>query len=369
MHLLRLVFMALVFSSCLNKGGGSSDVIIEGNTTGIPDGKLYLVDARKWKTVIDSANCKNGRFIFRINTDSSFVPVAAAIHYWKKDDTIRPIRLQFRNHTLADSLQSLRDIFFLEKGEIFITGHQGASPHLRIEAGKETALLFKYQHTDIGWMGYKDTAERNRKMLLLKAAISKNPTSFFLLQSIFDAKELYSKSELQQLLSMFNQTTKHSAAGRRFDNYMRLRPDDGAAYPRLSFFSSQGGFRSIIDTAATLNVLVFWASWCRPCLQEIPQLDAVYREFNNKPVRFKSISIDTDKGAWERAVQYYRMGWPQLFVGSAEIEKVENIFNFTTIPFLVITDSRGREVARFADYDENAKEKIRAVINSKLSTP
>jgi thiol-disulfide isomerase/thioredoxin len=341
-------------------------IIITGNVTGVPDGVLYLAAAGTWRTAIDSTQCKDGKFVFRLKTDSSFFPYPATIYYWRKEDPAKPVRLQFRNHTLPDSLESLRDIFYLEKGETIITGRQGTAPHLRITGGKETELLFSYQHIDIGWMGYRDTAKRKSKLQLLRQAIKENPGSYFLLQSIYDAKELYSKKELVGLKGVFNKAVFNSSAGKRYNDYLVLRPDDGVPFPYLSFLSSGGKNVRLVDTIARVNILVFWASWCGPCIKEIPQLNAIYKKYKSSSVSMKSISIDTDKAAWEKAILMHRMGWPQLFIGKNDIEKVQHIFSFTTIPFMVITDSRGVEIKRLADYDEGGKEKIGAVIEAAL---
>ena len=366
MKLLRLIILLILFSSCNNPKDDKGAIVIQGNVTGVPDGVLFLAAAGKWRTAIDSAECKDGKFVFRLKTDSTFYPYPAAIYYWKKEDPAKPVRLQFRNHRLPDSLQTLRDIFYLEKGEIIITGRQGTAPHLRIAAGKETELLFNYQHIDIGWMGYKDTAERKSRLQLLRQAIKENPGSYFLLQSIYDAKELYSKNELVELKDLFHRALVNSAYGRRFSDYLQIRPDDGVPISNLSFLSSEGKIVPLVDTAAQLNILVFWASWCGPCIKEIPQLNAIYKKYKSSAVSMKSISIDTDKAAWENAILLHRMSWPQLFIGKNDIERVQHIFSFTTIPFMVITDGRGVEIKRFADYDESGEEKIGAAIESAL---
>ncbi len=40
----------------------TEELIIKGNVSGVPDGKIYLVESRKWKTPLDSTNIKDGHF-------------------------------------------------------------------------------------------------------------------------------------------------------------------------------------------------------------------------------------------------------------------------------------------------------------------
>jgi len=43
-----------------------------------------------------------------------------------------------------------------------------------------------------------------------------------------------------------------------------------------------------------LIVLNVWATWCQPCVEEIPELNAIKKQFNDKSIDFLSLSIDTD---------------------------------------------------------------------------
>lgn len=358
--LLAPVLFFLLFSCAVRPG--RPDILIEGTARGLPDGMLYLAEARKWRTPLDSAMVRNGRFAFRLQADTSFVPYMAALYYWDKDDSSRPVRLQFRNHTLADSLTVLRDVFWLEPGSIRIEGDNNAPPWLRIQAGKETELLYRHQFGDIGWMGERDSMARTKKMDRLKSLLQENPSSYFLLQSISDSKEFYSKEELADLFAIFDKQLQLSAPGKQFSAYLSVRPDAGAPYPNLRFASADGNPYPIIDPGAKLNMLVFWASWCGPCIKEIPQLKEMHREFSTKGLNMVSISIDEHGADWQRALPVHAMPWRQLLIKKEMIEETEQLFNFTTIPFLLFTDRNGKELARFADYDPDNAAKYRAFI-------
>lgn len=352
----RLLILLLSFVFGCSNQKEASFIRVEGNITSLPDTKLYLVDAKKWKTPVDSAECKDGHFVFHVKTDSSFYPWMAAIHFINNGDIDHPQRFQFRNQLLgADSLQYLRDAFYIEPGGANITGRYGSSPWLRISAGIETELYFQNQFTDIGWMGDKDSVKRNNKMNLLKEAIAAQPGSFFLLQSIFGSKEQYSREELITLLNFFNDTIRRSGIFKQFSDYLSVRPGRGEAYPVILLKAPDDKAYPLIDSTAGVNMLVFWASWCMPCRKEIPQLKTLYQKYSGKGVRFVSISIDIDKEQWRHALRQERLPWQQFLIEKEKIETIENIFNFTTIPFVVFTDNNGKELGRISDYDpENA---------------
>ena len=48
----------------------------------------------------------------------------------------------------------------------------------------------------------------------------------------------------------------------------------------------------LADTTDSLTVINFWATWCKPCVQELPYFEKARTSFSGKPVRFRYISLD-----------------------------------------------------------------------------
>ncbi len=358
-----ILYLCILFSctcSCNNKKEASSKTItIEGNIQGVPDGKIYLVESRKWKTPIDSTTITNGRFLFITSVSSS--PFLAAIHYWDGDNVIR---LKYRNHTLGnDSMLYSTDAFYVEPGTTTISGNNSATPYLRILAGRENDLLFKNQFIDFGWIANLDSGNRSAKIELFKESIRQNPFSFFLLESIYRSKEQYSKSELTEIFDLFNTTVRESGEGKQFSEYLAVRPGDNDPFPNLMLPTPDNSLRSVFDTSAKIHMLVFWASWCAPCRKEIPLLKEIEKKYNGTGLQMVSISIDEKKESWLRAVTAEKMNWPQLLVPIEKIDDIQNQFRFITIPLIIFTDNNGNEINRFADYDPDNVVRYETVIN------
>ena len=98
--------------------------------------------------------------------------------------------------------------------------------------------MFKNQFTDFGWLGNIDSVKRLQRITFFKNEIRKHPFSYFLLQNIFEAKEQYTKKEMTEILSMFNQDVQKSKLGDRIKTYLVNRPDPNAPYPNLSLVNS-----------------------------------------------------------------------------------------------------------------------------------
>lgn len=94
-----------------------------------------------------------------------------------------------------------------------------------------------------------------------------------------------------------------------------------------------------------ITIIDFWASWCGPCLAEIPHLVKLYSETQSKGVQIIGISLDEDKADWQEAIKSNDMKWLQL----SDLKGWEGIptkqYGVTSIPFTVIVNSRGEILA------------------------
>jgi thiol-disulfide isomerase/thioredoxin len=53
----------------------------------------------------------------------------------------------------------------------------------------------------------------------------------------------------------------------------------------------------------------FWAAWCPDCRAENPNIVAVYNDFKDKGLDIISVSLDTDKNAWTKAIANDNLSW------------------------------------------------------------
>lgn len=369
-----LILTLLLLTACNNKKI-SDEIIIEGQVKNIPDGKVYLTEAHAWQIPLDSTESIEGHFVFKIKTDSSFVPYMASISYPDSSSWSKVGLLMFSNDFLPSPDTSKfynygNAGFYLEMGITIIEDQQRVKqkqehfiPVTIQTTGRETEVMYKNQFADFGWLGNIDSAKRLQRITFFEKEIKKYPFSYFLLQSIFDSRAQYSKEEIKNILSLFSIDVQNSGLGNNIETYLLNRPDPKAPYPNLSLLNSINRRHNIIDTSAKLNMLVFWASWCGPCREEIPVLKEIEKKYNGKGLNLISISMDDSKANWEKAMSEEKMIWPQYIVDKDKLGLIKTQFNFAAIPVVVFTDKNGIEIKKFVGYEKGQEKNYEAVIN------
>lgn len=84
----------------------------------------------------------------------------------------------------------------------------------------------------------------------------------------------------------------------------------------------------------------FWASWCKPCLQEMPHSASLQDSLKNRDVTFLYISLDTSTDSWIRASNKLNFDYSQHFLFKSE-SKLKDLFALQAIPKYIIIDKKG----------------------------
>ena len=105
-----------------------------------------------------------------------------------------------------------------------------------------------------------------------------------------------------------------------------------------------------------LVLIDFWASWCGPCIRELPNVVKAYERFHDKGLEIVGVSLDKDKASWLAAIEQTGQKWPQM----SDLKGWEcagaQIYGIQSIPANVLIDSHGKIVARDLRGDALLKE-------------
>ena len=110
-------------------------------------------------------------------------------------------------------------------------------------------------------------------------------------------------------------------------------------------------------------LLDFWASWCQPCLQQIPNVRRVYEKYRPKGLNIIGVSSDEDVQEWRAAIEKYNLfSYPQVLSEEPtagddrllfeEFENIADRYEVDAIPCFILIDSAGEIVARWQHFSE-----------------
>ena len=126
-----------------------------------------------------------------------------------------------------------------------------------------------------------------------------------------------------------------------------LQSGSGAADLLASRFADLSGQpRRLVDWRGKALLVNFWATWCAPCREEIPLLDAAQQQFASRGLQVVGIAIDNGANVRQYATSV-KMDYPVLLADSAAVELMRSLGNTTGgLPFTVLLDRSGRLIDR-----------------------
>ncbi len=121
--------------------------------------------------------------------------------------------------------------------------------------------------------------------------------------------------------------------------------DEPRPAPTTEFQDAEGVMKTIQDFAPKVLVVNFWATWCAPCVEELPTLDALEAKLGGADFRVLAIAQDRE-GAKVVKPFVDIQGWKSLAVYMEPQARFARDAKLRGLPTTLVIDSKGREIGR-----------------------
>lgn len=163
--------------------------------------------------------------------------------------------------------------------------------------------------------------------------------AYMLSPSNKNADKLY-----QALQTISNKDDFQKELTKKYDKIKNLVA--GKASPTFDYENHKGGKTTLADLKGKYVYIDVWATWCGPCIGEIPSLKKVEKQYHDKNIEFVSVSIDTKKAyeTWKKMVVDKELGGVQLIADNAWKSKFVTDYAIEGIPRFILIDPNGNIV-------------------------
>lgn len=354
MRLLGLLTLLLLLQSCQDN---SKTITFTGSIPGVENhSKVYFQKVNESNQLydVDTLEVVDGAFSFEIdktkNADVGF--------------------LNFKNlNTVLIFFYDDKDVEGnLKLDNLYESSFKGGKENKLFEEFKTESKKFEKRKSDnleAMMVARQNMSNQDIVQLQTEAAIISNEEQVFKKEFIKDnvntiiammmlnemvAKKEVNLSEVETFLENRNSKLEENVFVKSIKQGMKsMSPVDiGVIAPDFSGPNQDGETISLKGSMGKVTLIDFWASWCRPCRVENPNLVRVHNKYKEKGFSIISVSLDRQdqKSLWLKAIETDKMDWHHISNLKFRNDPIAQLYGVQSIPATFIIDETGKVVAR-----------------------
>ena len=325
-------------ASLLLLGACSSDgYTIRGKIAGLDNPYVYLLRYTGEVEVIDSAKVTKGDFVFKGKAEQ---PEVVYLSTDKQQPFVH---------------------FFLENGRISVDGALSAPADIAVlgtpsndiqRAFDEKIAALEEEFAKTGNDVQRDSLRKEYSKLMSDAVEMNRDNIYGVTTFLNNAYAFLSPEEVMEQIALFpaEWQQRRELTELREATERKLRVSAGHPYIDIAAKNADGGevsLKSVVENRRNKYVLLdFWASWCGPCMGEVPHLKKTYDEFRKKGFEIYGVSFDEDRGDWLGAVEQNDMNWLHVSEVKGFDNQAAKDYAIQGIPSNFLIDGQGTIVAK-----------------------
>jgi len=325
-----------IFLYC-DDDGISSYMAIESNISYDSGTAFYRLDEEKYLNSLKDNIDKKRKYLQNKKLPVRFKEIEKERIAYKALDNIffypsyRKYFYKKKDYEPSEAYNNFIDSMFVQSPEL-----------LRLQSYRDFLIRYVEKKT-LGVMSQKERLARvsDQVEYVLSNVGSYEISDFLINAFVYPFIERKGIEGCQSLINIYKEKVRNSCFRKKFlamvERYESI--EKGKPSPSFSFKDINGDMVSLESLRGKYLYIGVWATWCRPCRNELLSFQRLVKEYKDKNISFVCVSLDDNYKSWQYFVKRNKMQGIQLFAGNDQAFSSNYMIN--TIPRFILIDKNG----------------------------